>query len=226
MRSWRSRTQDSGLKTQVSEWVSGGVGEWVNRPISRLAHKSIGIFLCLTALTASVAGDAGAPVANTIVYDYSAKEATFDRKGGVTVLKGDAKIRRSSGDYLNSDEITMYKDIETGELIRIEAVGNVDMKEKDMKATSERAVFYETEERIELEGSEDSPAVVDDGKNRMEARTIIYFRKEDRLEASGGNVSGHVTIEGKEGEEGETRVQGDKGTGAQGEKGTEGQEER
>jgi lipopolysaccharide export system protein LptA len=99
-------------------------------------------------------------------------------------------------------------------LTKIEAVGNVDMKEKDMTATCERAVFYETEERIELEGSEDSPAVVDDGKNRMEAPAITYFRREDRLEASRG-VSGHVTIEAKEGE-----------TEGQGDKGTEEQEER
>jgi len=207
VRIWQNKTQDS-------EWVSGGVGEWVNRPISLLAYKLVGIFLCFTAF-ALIVGAAEEASVNTIVYDYSAKEATFDRKSGVTVLKGDAKIRRSSGDYLNSDQITMYKDVETGELTKIEAVGNVDMKEKDMTATCKRAVFYEVEERIELEGSEDSPAVVDDGKNRMEAPAITYFRKDDRLEAS-GNVSGHVTIEEKEGEEGETKGPGDKETEGEG----------
>lgn len=139
-----------------------------------------------------------AEAADTVVYRYSAKKTTFDRKSGVTILKGDAKIR-SNGNHLDADEITMYKDVETGELVKIDAVGNVNLKEGDMAATCEHAIFYETEERIELEGTEDSPAVVDDGKNRMEAPAITYFRKEDRIEAR-GNVSGHVTIAAKEGE--------------------------
>lgn len=178
---------------------------WVYKPISLscvflvaviavivLMDPAFSILHCFAAVTK-------AESANAIVYHYSAKEATSNRKAGITVLKGEAKIRHSNGDYLNADQITMYKDVKTGELIKIEAVGNVDMKEKDMTAVCEHAIFYEAEERIELESSGDSPAVVDDGKNRMEAPSITYFRKEDRLEAK-GNVSGHVTIEGKESE--------------------------
>jgi lipopolysaccharide transport protein LptA len=157
------------------------------------------LILCFTALTASEA-------VKTVFYDYSAKKMTVDRKTGVTVFEGDAKLKvRDSDDYLNADKVTIYRDVKTGELVKMDAVGNVDMSQKGMKATCERAIFYEKEERIELEGSEgseDSPAVsavVDDGKNRIEAPAITYFRGEDRLEAR-GDVTGHVTIEGKEGE--------------------------
>lgn len=187
------------------------MGSRAHRFISLSAYKLIGLFcvLCfvsLPALTEVADRDVHAPEAVRTIIHYSAKDASSDRKSGVTILKGDAKIRRGDGDYLNSDQITMYKDVETGELIKIEAVGNVDMKEKDMTGTCERAIFYEKDDRIELEGSEDSPAVVDDGNNRMEALAITYFRKEDRLDAS-GNVSGHVTIEEKEGEATEEEVE-------------------
>lgn len=154
--------------------------------------------LCLAALVLwNLCPNAlSAPETSTVVYNYSAKETSFDRKSGITILKGEAKIR-NNGDYLNADQITMYKDVKTGELVKIEAVGNVDMSEKGMKATCKHAIFFETEERIELEGADDAPAIVDDGKNRMEAPAITYFRKEDRIEAR-GKVSGHVTVESRE----------------------------
>ena len=148
--------------------------------------------LCSTVFAAS-------EESNTIVYSYWGKKGSFNRKTGVSVLEGDARVRRSDGDYLNADKITIYRDVETNELIKIEAVGNVDMKEKGMKATCERAIFYETEERIEMEGSEDSPAIVDEGENRMEASKITYFRKEDLIVAE-DNVTGQLTIEAKESE--------------------------
>jgi lipopolysaccharide export system protein LptA len=134
--------------------------------------------LCSICLAADAAG-------KTVTYEYSGDVTTANRKTGVTTLDGNAWFRRSGGDYLNADKITMYKDIETGEIIRIESVGNVEMKEKEMSATCGHSIFYETEERIELKGSVDVPAVVDDGENRMEAPFIIYFRKEDRIYASG-----------------------------------------
>jgi lipopolysaccharide transport protein LptA len=158
-----------------------------------LAAAMVVLILCFPSLIAS-------ETAKTTFYDYSSEKMSFDRKNGVTIFEGNAKLKvRDSEDYLNADKVTIYRDVETGELIKMVAVGNVDMKQKGMKATCESATFYETEERIEMMGSEGSPAVVDDDKNRMEAPAITYFRKEDRVEAT-GNVKGHVTIEAKEGE--------------------------
>lgn len=136
----------------------------------------------------------------TVVYDIDAKDVDFDRKSGVTVFEGDAKLKvLDSEDYLNADKITVYKDVETGEVVKIVSVGNVDMSQSGMKATCERSIFYEKEDRVEMEGSEDKMAVVDDGDNRIEAPAIIYFRKEDRISASGG-VKARVTLEVKEAE--------------------------
>ena len=155
------------------------------------------IMVAIAALTLCLSALAETEATRTIFYDYSAKNMNFDRKTGVTILEGDAKLKvRDSEDYLNADKVTIYRDVETGELMKMEAVGNVDMNQKGMKATCHRAIFYETEDRIEMEGTEDSLAVVDDGKNKMEAPNITYFRKEDRIEAK-GKVSGHVMIKEK-----------------------------
>lgn len=158
-----------------------------------LVLTMVALGFCFTALAASEA-------TKIVFYDYSAKKMSVDRKTGVTVFEGNAKLDvRDSEDYLKADKITIYRDVKTDELIKMDAVGNVDMNEKGMKATCEHAIFYEKEKRIELEGSKDSLAVVDDGRNKMEAPAITYFREVDRLEAR-GNVSGHVMIETKESE--------------------------
>ncbi len=158
------------------------------------------IILAIVTLTLCFSALAETEATKTVFYDYSADNMNSDRKNGVTILEGNAKLKvRDSEDYLNADKVTIYRDVDTNELVKMEAVGNVDMSQKGMKATCHRAVFYETEDRIELEGTEDSLAVVDDGKNKMEAPNITYFRKEDRIEAK-GKVSGHVMIKEKPGE--------------------------
>jgi len=157
--------------------------------------------LCLTVWAAS-------EETKTVIYDYTANETSVARKTGITILKGDAKVKvRDSEDYLNADQITIYRDLDSNELVKMESVGNVDMNQQGMKATCQKAIFFEKENRVELEGSEDALAVVDDGKNRMEALAITLFREEDRIEARGDEktkVTGHVTISEKEDEAAET----------------------
>jgi len=137
-------------------------------------------------------------------YDYTAKRVITDNKTGVTILKGDAKFIKSDpesnekGDYIYADQITIYQDIETKKTTRMEAMGNVRMKDGDMQVTCERAVMrYEPVDVIEMEGS---PAVVDQGDNKIEAPLIKYYRNDDRMEAEAGegSVVGHITIEENE----------------------------
>lgn len=146
--------------------------------ISILIAVAASWYLCFTCLAADEVG-------KTVKYRYSADKTDFGKKSGITILKGNAKFLRNDGDYLYADQITMYRDSETNELIKIESVGNVDMKEKDMVAKCERSIFYEKEEFIEFRGSADKPAIVDDGKNMMEAPFITYDRVEERISASG-----------------------------------------
>lgn len=180
--------------------------------MKKLWIRLLCLFLFITAIFLGVDRRSAISVdpeaSNVVVYNYSAKEIISNRKTGVTTLKGDVKVtkvttndsikngqkKEEGSDYLNADQVVVYKNVETGELIKIEAEGKVSMKEGDMVATCSHAIIYEAEERIEMDGS---PATVDDGKNKIEAPAITYFRKEDRLEAK-GEVRGHITIEEKE----------------------------
>ncbi len=161
----------------------------------------------------AVIGVISATEENIVYYSYSARSMTINKKEGFTVLKGNVKAikldaqKKDTGEFVNSDQLTIYfkKDEKTGELteevIRTEAMGNVKMKQGDMTVTCLRAVMvYEPEEVINMEGSKESPAIADDGKNRIEAPIIKYFRKDDRLEAE-GDVTGQITIKEKKSEE-------------------------
>ena len=150
---------------------------------------------------------------NIVYYDYSAKSMTVDKKLGMTILRGNVKAikldaqKKDTGEYVNADQITLYnkRDESTGKLTnkvtKMEATGNVKMKQGEMTVTCINAVLvYEPEEVINMEGTKESPAIADDGKNRIEAPRIKYFRKDDRLEAD-GDVTGQITIEEKKSEE-------------------------
>ena len=194
-RDWRHETGDWRTGAGLSRLTSH-----VPRPTSHVSSLILIVFLTAI-LIPCFAVFAQSEETKTLFYDYSANKMNFDRKNGVTILEGEVKLKvRDSEDFLNADKVTIYRDVKTGELIRMEAVGNVDMIQEGMKATCERAIFHETEDRVEMEGAADSPAVVDDGKNRMEAPNITLFRKENRIEAS-GSVSGHVTIKEQESKE-------------------------
>ncbi len=123
--------------------------------------------------------------ASKTTHKYSADKMTYGKKSGVTVLEGNAKFRRSDDDYLYADQITMYRDVKTDEIIKIVSVGNVEMKEKGMTATCEHSIFYEKEDRIEFKGSVDKPAIVDSGGSMIEAPFITFYRQEERISASG-----------------------------------------
>ncbi|MGB9595156.1 MAG: LptA/OstA family protein [Candidatus Poribacteria bacterium] len=166
------------------------------------------LVFCLTVISVFSATEE-----NMVYYNYSAKSMILNKKEGYTVLKGNVKAtkldaqKKETGEYVNSDQLTIYfkRDEKTGELtdevIRTEAMGNVKMKQGEMTITCLRAVMiYEPEEVINMEGSKESPAIADDGKNRIEAPTIKYFRKDDRLEAE-GDVTGQITIKEKKSEE-------------------------
>ncbi|MFC1715210.1 LptA/OstA family protein [Candidatus Poribacteria bacterium] len=147
--------------------------------------RSMGIFFVVMAVLGLYFTCPVAAEASKTTHEYSADKMDYDKKSGVTVLEGNAKFRRSDDDYLYADQITMYRDVDTDEIIKLESVGKVEMKEKTMTATCEHSIFYEKENRIEFKGSIDKPAVVDSGDNRMEAPFIIYFRQEERISASG-----------------------------------------
>jgi len=106
-----------------------------------------------------------------------------DEKNGIIVLWGNVKITRENG-YLNADKATIYRDVETDDVIKTVAEGNVDMKDGDLFATCDHAVLNETDDTIELTGS----VVVTQREDRVEAPYIKYNRKTGIREGKGNDT--------------------------------------
>ena len=95
-----------------------------------------------------------------------------NEKKGIIVFTGNVKITRENG-YLNADKVTVYRDVETDDVIKTVAEGNVDMKDGDLLATCEHAVLNESDDTIELTDS----VVVKQKEDVIEAPYITYNRQ-------------------------------------------------
>ncbi|MFQ6042669.1 MAG: LptA/OstA family protein [Candidatus Poribacteria bacterium] len=117
------------------------------------------------------------------IIDGVADNFKQDEKKGIIVLWGNVKITRENG-YLNADKATIYRDVETDDVIKTVAEGNVDMKDGDLFATCDHAVLNETDDTIELTGS----VVVIQREDRVEAPYIKYNRKTGIREGKGNDT--------------------------------------
>jgi lipopolysaccharide transport protein LptA len=134
-----------------------------------------------------------------------------DEKNGIIIFTGNVKITRENG-YLNADKVTVYRDVETDDLIKTVAEGNVDMKDGDLLATCEHAVENKADDTIELTGS----VVVTQKEDRVEAPYITYNRKTGIRKGKGNDkelVQFQVKLKKKKKAEAEssTEVSEDKG---------------
>lgn len=135
------------------------------------------------------------------VIDGYAEYFTQDEKKGIIVLKKNVEIYRHDG-YMYADKVTIYRDVNTNprELIKTVAEGNVHMKDKDILADCDYAVFDEVNDTIELTGS----VVVIQNEDRIEASYIKYNRKTGQRMGKGSPdnpVKFRVKIKTKEEEE-------------------------
>lgn len=129
-----------------------------------------------------------------------AEEFTQDEKKGVIVLKKNVEINRQNG-YMYADKVTIYRDVNTNprEVIRTVAEGNVHLKDEDIIADCDQAVFNEVDDTIELTGS----VVVVQNEDRIEASYIKYNRKTGQRIGKGNPdnpVKFRVQIEAKKNE--------------------------
>ncbi len=127
------------------------------------------------------------------VIEGIADEAEQDEEAGIIKLIGHVKIKRPNG-YLNADEVTIYKDIEDPRrpVVKTVARGHVDMKDGELTAICETAIFDEVKNIVELRGS----VVVLQGEDRVEAEEVVLDRATNKRIFRGG-VKFKVAIQTK-----------------------------
>ena len=121
-------------------------------------------------------------------------EMERDQKAGITILIGNAKTVRHNEEgieigFLNADRITLKSDPETGETVEIIAVGNVEIRDEDIFATSDHATMNNLTNIITLKGN----VVVLQNKDRLETKLFTFNRTTGKQTGVGG-VKFKVTV--------------------------------
>lgn len=106
-----------------------------------------------------------------------------DDKKGFTVLTGNVELEMSNG-FLNADKVTLYRNVETDKLTETIAEGNVQMKEGQAIASSDRAVLNHIDDIVNLHDN----VVVIQEEDRLEAAKMIFNRRTGVQTAEGKPV--------------------------------------
>jgi len=103
-----------------------------------------------------------------------ARRMTVDNKKGLVRFEGD--VVAVKGDMRVSCDAMEISFNKKGEMEKIVAVGNVEVRVKDKIVTSKKAVYYAKEEKIVFTGAPKAWL----GKNVVSGDKIIYFIRDDR----------------------------------------------
>jgi lipopolysaccharide export system protein LptA len=102
----------------------------------------------------------------------TAKHVIYERRVGKQISEGTVKINRPDG-FLNGDKVTMFRNIETNELLQTLAEGNVELRDKEIFATCDHATINHTDETVNLREN----VVVIQNKDRLETKHFTYNQK-------------------------------------------------
>ncbi len=103
-----------------------------------------------------------------------------NEKEGWTLLRGNVQIERTSG-FLNADEVTLYRDVKTGEYTKTVAEGHVELRDGDIFATSDHAILNHIDDSVELH---DNVVVIQD-EDRLETKHFTFNRRTGEREGKG-----------------------------------------
>lgn len=111
--------------------------------------------------------------------DQKQNRVTF--KGNVVAKQEDATL------YANM--VVVHYDSEMKKMKEIIATGNVRIVQLDRRATCQKAIFYQSENKIVLEGE----AVIREGDNVVRGEKVVYLVDEERSYVEGGKGGRVVT---------------------------------
>jgi len=117
------------------------------------------------------------------------KQSTVTFKGNVVAKQGDTT--------LYSNTLIIIYDPDTKKLKEMIAIGNVKIVQLERRATSQKATFYQDENKAVLDGE----AVVREGENIIRGERVTFYVDEERSvvePGKGGRVSTHITPSKKE----------------------------
>ena len=114
------------------------------------------------------------------VIDGTADRFERHQKQGIIILTGNAKINSPQG-FLNADKVTLHEDPKTGDIIKVVAEENVELRDKEALATSDRAVLHYVNDTVDLRDN----VVVVQNEDRLTAKHFISEQRTGKQIAEG-----------------------------------------
>ena len=114
------------------------------------------------------------------VIDGTADQFERHEKQGIIILTGNAKINSPQG-FLNADKVTLHEDPKTGDIIKAVAEGNIELRDKEALATSDRAVLHYINDTVDLRDN----VVVIQNEDRLTSKHFISEQRTGKQIAAG-----------------------------------------
>jgi lipopolysaccharide export system protein LptA len=119
-------------------------------------------------------------------------EVTADRlsadSGGDSVTFEGSVVARQGDVTMHSDRLFAEYSRKTKSIEKIEAIGSVRFLQEGKEARSDRATFFNLEQRVVFSGG----ATLRQGENTLKGETITVFIRENRAVATGAEGGGRV----------------------------------
>lgn len=125
-------------------------------------------------------------------FGFSASRAPIDivsdtveanQKEGTVTFKGNV-VAKQEETTLYANTLVVRYESETKKMKEIIATGNVRIVQLDRRATSQKATFYQEENKVVLDGD----AVVREGDNEIRGERMIFYVNEERSVVEGGKI--------------------------------------
>ncbi|MBM4340901.1 MAG: lipopolysaccharide transport periplasmic protein LptA [Deltaproteobacteria bacterium] len=110
-----------------------------------------------------------------------------DQKQNRVTFKGNVVAKQEEA-TLYANTVVVHYDSEMKKMKEIIATGNVRITQLDRRATGQKVTFYQSENKIVLEGE----AVIREGDNVLRGERVVYLVDEERSYVEGGK-GGRVT---------------------------------
>lgn len=128
--------------------------------------------------------------------DITSDSVEADQKQSTVTFKGNV-VGKQGDTTLYSNTLIIIYDPDTKKLKEMIAIGNVKIVQLERRATSQKATFYQDENKAVLDGE----AVVREGENVIRGERVTFYVDEERSvvePGKGGRVSTHITPSKKE----------------------------
>ncbi len=113
--------------------------------------------------------------------DITSDTVEGNQKSNTVVFKGNV-IAKQENTTLYTNTLTITYDPENKKLKEIVGFGNVKIVHQNSRATSQKVIFYQDENKVVLEGD----AVIRDGENVIRGERVTYYIDEERSVVEGG----------------------------------------